>query len=373
MRILVVGTHPEVHQPSMVLFASWIADSVRVLGDVTVVQAPAAFLTAGRRKSSAAKWLAYFDQYLLLTLDLWRRHRRFDAVVVADHGNAPSAMLVPSRKLIVMVHDTIAMRQALGEVADAPRPGRGGAILQAVIRHSIRRARALLSNPGSIPSEIEGLGLGRNVYVVGCPADYSRLKGPFAASPVTPPYILNVASDGWRKRKRSLISLWSAIEARSNLKLVLAGTTDDETHQAFLGAGLKNIVVLNRVSNCTLASLYNYCEALISPSHEEGLCIPILEALCFEKHVFTTNVTPSYADFFGPAVTRINLEEPIAAAEQMIDTLGRSPNLEAVRQIKAWSEPSAFNARVVDALRKSQQANTAVAPAARARMGSNAA
>lgn len=350
MRILVVGTHPQVRQPSMSLFAQWLVEACRPLGHVELRQAPAFFLSAGRKGSAAAKWLAYVDQYLLLPLQLWTASRRFDLVVVADQGNAPSALLVPGRKLVVMVHDTIAMRQALGRIPDAPATGRSGVILQALIRRSVRRARTLLSNPGAIPGEIGHLGLGRHVSVVGCHADYSRLASPAAALPVKGPYVLNVASDGWRKRKRSLIPLWKEVQARSGLQLVLAGHTDEETLQAFPAAGAPSPVVLNDVSDGLLARLYSGCEGLISSSHEEGLCIPILEAFHFDKPVFVPDVSPSYADFFGPAVTRLDFDDPARAAERMLSALRTGSDKAAVRAVQAWAAPAAFDRRVREAL-----------------------
>ena len=351
MRILVVGTHPHVRQPSMVLFAGWLVNAVRRLGEVEMTSAPCIFLTASRRGSAASKWLAYLDQYVLLPFKLWARSRKFDLVVVADQGNAPSSLLTPRRKLMVMVHDTIAMRQALGRIPEAPRLDSSGVMLQALIRRSVRRARALLSNPGAVPDEIEQLELGRNVTVVGCPADYRRLQAPSPRSLVEGRYILNVASDGWRKRKHTLIPLWREVSTLCNLKLVLAGSTSPATYQAFLDAGLANVVVLNDISDQDLASLYKHCEALIVPSHEEGLCIPVLEALYFDKQVFTANVSPSYADFFGSAVTRLDLDLPVRAADMLLATLESSPDRMAMRRVQDWSQLSAFDERVSQALR----------------------
>ena len=349
MNILIVGTHPHVRQPSMSLFAGWLMDAARPLGKVSLITAPAAFLTAKRRGSKAAKWLAYLDQYALLPLILGWRAMRSDLVVVADQGNAPSAVLVPRRKLVVMVHDTIAMRQALGQIPEAPPTGRSGVILQAMIRRSVKRARLLLSNPGAIPGEIERLGLGERIAVVGCPADYSRLERQADTLPVHGRYILNVASDGWRKRKRALIPLWKAVQARSDLKLVLAGHTDDATHEAFLKEGVFPIV-LNDVSNETLASLYANACGLISPSLEEGLCIPVLEALHFDKPIFLPDVSPSYADFFGKATHRLPFETPDAAADTLRQGTETPPDQEATAAVQAWAALEAFQARVQAAL-----------------------
>ena len=349
MRILVVGTHPHVRQPSMTLFARWLVQAVTPLGRVDLTQAPAIFLTAARRRGRASKWLAYVDQYLLLTLRLWLMSRRYDVILVADQGNAPSAALTPRHKLAVMVHDTIAMRQALGQIVGAPATGRAGVLLQALIRRAVGRARLVLSNPGAIPGEIKRLGLAEAVHVVGCPADLTRLDSFSEARPVASPYVLNVAGDGWRKRKRDLIPLWKEVQTRGGPRLVMAGHTDDETLKAFEDAGVRIVTVLNDVGDQELATLYRHCAALISPSHEEGLCIPVLEALHFDKPVLLADLSPSYADFFGDAVIRLDFTEPAKAAKVLLCALSEPPNLAAIGSVKTWSQPAAFNRRVAEA------------------------
>ena len=334
----------------MSLFAGWLVDAARPLGDVSLIAAPAAFLSAKRKGSKAAKWLAYLDQYVVLPMVLAWRSRRFDFVIIADQGNAPSSVFVPRPKLVIMVHDTIAMRQALDEIAEAPRTGLSGRILQTLIRHSIKRARLLLSNPGAIPGEIFRLRLGTAVAVVGCPADYSRLKDHDASSPIQGQYILNVAGDGWRKRKESLVPLWSEIQRRSQLRLVMAGHTGSVTREAFNSKGVTSVIFLDDVSDATLASLYAHCEALITPSHEEGLCIPVLEALHFGKPVFAPDISPSYVDFFGGAVHRLDMSEPTAAAEEILSTLEGSRVSEKAAKVREWATPAAFESRVTDAL-----------------------
>ena len=349
MRILVVGTHPHVRQPSMTLFAQWLAEAASGLGHVTCVNAPPLFLNTVHRDKAVAKWLAYIDQYIVLTLWLWVTSRRYDIIVVADHGNAPSTLLVQRRKVVVMVHDTIAMRQALHLVPEAPPLTRTGVFLQSLIRHAVRRATALLSNPGAVPEQIGALGLGDKVFVVGCPVDERRLPHPASSPDIEAPYILNVGGDGWRKRKLSLIPLWRAVQARSNLKLVLAGQTDGSTREAFQRNGIEPII-FNQVTDAELASLYMNCAGFISSSHEEGLCIPVLEALHFKKPVFLPDVSPSYADFFGKAAIRIPFNIPETGAEYLLEGLTAETAAVAITQILEWSKRSAYDDRIRAAL-----------------------
>ncbi len=355
MRILVVGTHPLVRQPSMSLFAHWIIQAAAPMGVADLITAPACFLTEGRKAGRAAKWLAYADQYVLLTLRLWLTSCRYDLVVIADQGNAPSSILVPRRKLVIMIHDTIAMRQALGQIADAPLTEWTGKLLQRAIRIAVQRARALLSNPGVIPVEIGMLRLGRNVFVVGCPVENDRFKFTGCSPVIKPPYMLNVAGGGWRKRKDALIPLWKEVEKRSAIKLVLAGQTDLRTREAFRAAGIYSVVFMDDVSDLTLTNLYTHCAGFISPSHEEGLCIPVLEAIHFNKHVFAPDISPSYVDFFQESVARIDFASPDLAAEQIVRTLQMPVGLRNLRELRLWSSLEAFQVRVREALIKAYE------------------
>ena len=355
MRILVVGTHPLVRQPSMSLFAHWLIQAVGPIGVADLITAPAHFLTEERKGNPAAKWLAYIDQYVLLTLRLWLTSHSYDLIIIADQGNAPSSVLVPGSKLVVMIHDTIAMRQALGQVAEAPLTKWTGKLLQKVIRLTVQRAGVLLSNPGAIPGEIERLGLGRHVFVVGCPFESDRFQPTVRSPVVEPPYLLNVAGGGWRKRKDALIPLWNEVEKRSTVKLVLAGQTDHNTREAFRTAGIRSVVFMDDVSDSTLTDLYTHCAGFISPSLEEGLCIPILEAMHFSKHIFAPDKSPSYVDFFEEAVARIDFSSPDLAADKIIRTLPLPVDLKKLHELRLWSSLGAFQDRVRTALTKAYE------------------
>ena len=329
----------------MNLFATWIAEALSPLAEVRMVAAPPVFLNRRTQARAWAKWMAYLDQYVLLTLRLGILSHSYDLVLVADHGNAPSTLLTPASRLAVMVHDTIAMRQALGRIPEAPRTSLSGRVLQAAIRRAIARARLVMSNPGCIPGEIRALGLAEAPVPVGCPIDRRRLDHPPGNAAPERRYVLNVASDGWRKRKTDLIPLWLEVQKREALTLVLAGHTTPDTLRRFTDAGVRDVLVMNDVDEITLADLYRGCQALITVSHEEGLCIPVIEALSFGKLVFAPDISPSYVDVFGAMVNRFR-GSPEDAAKSLLAAIACGSRPDAAATLLDWFSRARFYERV---------------------------
>lgn len=320
LRILVVGTHNHVRQPSMSQFADWFAGALEPVARVTRTKAPSIVLRTGGGQGGLAKWLAYVDQYVLLTLWLAVRHWGHDLVLVADHSNAPAALLVPRGKLVIMVHDTIAIRQARGEIAGAPPVGATGRILQKLVLKGIRRASLLLTNPGPVDPELTALGVNAPRVMVGCPVDPKRLgEASTPADAPQGPFILNVSGDGWRKRKPDMLRLWAAAPDDTTLPtLVLVGFANETTRAELARLDIPGRVRIHtNVSNGELAWFYANCEALIVAGHEEGFCIPVAEASHFGKAVFGPASAPLYPMIFGEAVIPIDLDDPVRGEGQL--------------------------------------------------------
>lgn len=333
-------------------FALWFEDALRPLGLVRRTKAPSLFHRKGGGTGAGLdKYLSYIDQYVVLTLWLAFRQFAYDLVVVADHSNAPSALLVSRSKLIVMVHDTIAIRQARGEIVGAPPVGLTGRILQRFVLSGIRRAALLLMNPGPVDPELTALGVSAPRAMVGCPVDPNRLGQAVAPADLPPqPYILNVSSDGWRKRKVDLLRLWRAAPDDHSLPtLILVGFTNATTRAELDRLDMPNRVkTYTNVSNGELAWFYDHCEALIVAGHEEGFCIPVAEASHFGKAVFGPRAAPIYPMIFGDAVTLIDLDQPERGAAELAERLsaGTAVNADlAAATARKWSLDM-FNERV---------------------------
>lgn len=307
----------------MTQFAGWFEQALGTIAEVDSIRAPALFRRSSGAMGGLAKWLAYLDQYVVLTLRLAFRHRDYDLVLIADHANAPSAMLTPRSKCVVMVHDTLAIQQARGQLAGAPPVGRGGRLLQTLILAGIRRASLLLINPGPVDAELTALGVSSPRVMVGCPADPERLDVAEApANAPRPGFLLNVGSDGWRKRKADLLKLWRARSGQGLPDLVLVGHTDGATRDQVTALDLTDRVILYpSVSNAELGWFYRNCAALVVSGHYEGFCIPVAEASYFDKPVFGPQAAAIYPKIFGEAVSLIDMATPETGAAQLSERI----------------------------------------------------
>lgn len=322
MNILVVGVHRYRNQPSMALFGAWMAKSLGSRGRVRAVSAPALFLNRWTRRWPGAKWLFYVDQFVLLPLLLAATHRRYDRVAVVDHSNAFSTVLVPRRKLAAMVHDMVGVRLALEEVPGGPPVGASGRLMQRMVLAGLRRMQRLAVSADKVSRELARFHVDVPTCAVGCTLDPARV-----AISRTPhrlqerlagrPYVLNVATDDWRKRKPFLVETWSALkQARPDAPLlVLAGYTRPET-LALAGAAGAAVIAAEELGDAELVWLYRHCEATVVASTEEGFCIPILESLHFGKPVLGVR-DAAYVEIFGDAILPFEVGDPVAAAARI--------------------------------------------------------
>lgn len=319
MKILVVGTHCYRNQPSMFLFADWVVKSLSERAHVRSRAAPALFLNALTRRSRLAKWLFYVDQFLVLPVLLAFSSRHYDRVIVADHSNSFSTLLVPSRKVAAMVHDMVGVRLALNGIPGAPPAGASGRVMQRLVLAGLRRMRWLAVSSNKVARELVAFGVTAPAVPVGCTLDLQRLATSREPSKVAAeiggrPFVLNVATDDWRKRKPFLVRTWTALNAANVAApiLVLAGYTQDETVALAEQAG-GAVIVADEINDAELVWLYQHCVATIAGSTEEGFCIPILESLYFNKPVLGVRGA-AYVEIFGDAIMPFDIDEPERAA-----------------------------------------------------------
>jgi hypothetical protein len=324
MKVLIVGPHEMQQQKSMTLYAQWLATALAGFSEVDLERAPSIFLRELTSSWSLRKYLFYLDQFIILPLLLFFRQFSYDAIIIADHSNAPSSFFIARRKLLIMVHDSIAIRGAFGELQDYEVIGPLGVLLQKLIVIGLRRASWILANPGPLERELRDLGISAPITTLGCPLDAER----FDRAPAKPPhgankfgnYALYVGSDNTRKRKSLLVDIWSSdLMLGSDLTLVMAGSTSRDNKDRFY-LRTPRVVCIDHVSDSELRWLYENCSCLITASAFEGFCIPILEAVFFDRCVITPARIPFYTQVFGTSVCPV-LEFDGRDARRILDTL----------------------------------------------------
>ena len=123
---LVFLAHPEyLGLRSQAHFVRMLATACQARGHNVQVRQPKGALQQRARGTAAAKWAGYVDQYLLFPREL-RRLALADAAdtlyVFCDQALGPWVPAVAHRPHVVHCHDLLALRSALGEVAENRLP-----------------------------------------------------------------------------------------------------------------------------------------------------------------------------------------------------------------------------------------------------------
>jgi len=329
-RILLVGSYAPDRQFSMLHYTSWLAAALRRQGLQVDLAAPSARL--GRfasRQGAARKWLGFIDKFLLFSAELRLRASRYDLIHIADHSNAPYALVLGSRPLSVTCHDLIPIKVLSGEI-DGQRLPSTGAYLQRLIRFALHR----IANVAFVSETTRG--------------DFVRLIGPPSGTdevipnpvigfgdmdkhralqllqqanlPVDRPFLLHVGSNLWYKNRAGAVELFGLLrdhpEWAPSLRdsmLVCVGPPLSDDARRIASNWQRNLIVVSEASNELIEALYMRAEALLYPSIEEGFGWPIIEAQACGCPVITTDKEPMRS-IAGPAALLIDPAQPEQAA-----------------------------------------------------------
>jgi glycosyltransferase involved in cell wall biosynthesis len=172
-----------------------------------------------------------------------------------------------------------------------------------------RRTAVAFCGPGITPSHEE--------------TDYARQFVPF---------VLYVGSHAPHKNVIRLIHSFARTRAEPNLKLVLVGSgSGEQLRRVALTVATnrlsRRVVLLNRVSEAQLSSLYQHCRLLACPSLYEGFGLPVLEAMLHGAPVACSS-TSSLSEVAGGAAV---LFDPLSVQDMTdkLQTLLDSPSLAA--------------------------------------------
>jgi glycosyltransferase involved in cell wall biosynthesis len=172
-----------------------------------------------------------------------------------------------------------------------------------------RRATVGFCGPGITPSNEE--------------ADYARRFVPF---------VLYVGSHAPHKNVIRLIHSFARVRAARDLKLVLVGSGSEEqlqrVAQTLRGDNLQSrAIILSRVSDAQLSSLYQHCRLLACPSLYEGFGLPVLEAMQHGAPVACSS-SSSLPEIAGDAAV---LFDPLSVQDiaDKLQTLLDNPDLAA--------------------------------------------
>ncbi len=338
LRILLIANFKPDEQESMQRFCELMSRGLANEGEtVGTLAAEPFFVRLVRGTGSLHKWLGYLDKFVVFPLVLARHAKDWDVVHICDHSNGMYTRFLGGRPNVVTCHDLMAVRSALGEVAENPT-GWSGRLLQASILRGLRRAQVVACASEQTRRDVLRVAARRREVT---PCVLNGLNYPYTPMDrgdatgridgllpdASRPFLLHVGGNQWYKNRSGVLEIFAGIRSRKEsrmLRMVMVGkpfTTEMRTFIQSRGLG-GDVVELTALPNEDLRALYSLAEGLLFPSLEEGFGWPILEAQACGCPVFTSNRPPmtevggNAAVYFDPSDCRAAVEAVVLGLER---------------------------------------------------------
>lgn len=284
-RVYVLGSH-ERSGFSMRRYTELLQVTYARIGFNVRFLRPPHYLSSRFERREAVKIATYFENLILFPIIIAMRVRRPALVHVADHSDAPWLFALPRGSATVTCHDLLAVRAALGEIADW-KTRLSGRIYQSLILAGLRRAGTLVAVSQTTAVDAQRLAPDVRVQLIRNPLadvflDYAHTP-PELCQPGRP-YVLVVSSSGWRKQRERSVIAWQLLRtAGSDLDLYIVGPPLTAREAASFPDGLqdtlmRNILLFTSVTDQELLALYRGADCILQLSLYEGFGWPIIEA-----------------------------------------------------------------------------------------------
>lgn len=312
---LVFYSHPTfLGLRSQAHFARMLVEQCRTRGHTVALRQPSATVRARVRSGPLAKWAGYVDQYLLFPRAMREQMRhdpRDTLYVFCDQALGPWVPHAASRPHVVHCHDLLALRSALGDIAENPTSATGR-VYQRFIRWGFRHARHFISIShksradlhhfgGVEPHTSEVVYNGLNHPYQPLPIEAARQRLRDAKLPVDERRcVLHVGGGQWYKNSAGVVHLYARYAEAvlrgggRPLPLWLVSPPPGTATESALASLPRDAEVrfFRGLDADTLEALYSYAEVLLFPSLEEGFGWPIIEAMACGCPVITTGEAP---------------------------------------------------------------------------------
>lgn len=330
VRVLLIGNYENLRSQSMQRFAEMLRAGLMAAGhEVRLVRPPVWLGRICRNEKGLGKWIGYIDRFLLYPSLLRRQIRWADVAHICDQANAVYVTSVSGKPHLVTCHDMLAIRAALGDIAEAS-VGASGRIYQRWILRSLRKAQAIATVSAQTGEELRrvaGVAPHRVAIVM------NALNYPYRPMPVAEAethlsalglsdasrFFLHVGGNQWYKNRSGVLRLFAELAKLPGFRghrLVMVGKPwTEEVRQLAANLNLHDRALERaEVSNEQLRALYSSAEALLFPSLQEGFGWPIAEAQACGCPVVTTSGRPM-TDVGGSAAIYIDPTNPADAAQ----------------------------------------------------------
>ncbi|MFZ2276146.1 MAG: glycosyltransferase [Prosthecobacter sp.] len=352
LHLLLTGTYAPDGLRSMKRYVDLVESVTQTFADsVERVDPPVVLGGRSWMPAHVQKVLGFADKYVFFPLFL-RGHASYQAmkgiqcvIHVTDQGLGPLIPWLAGFRVIVTVHDLIAVRAAIGDIPSISRAGwwRGG--FQRYIFWALRFPSTLVCVSEKTRQDCERLvGHEHRFHVVLNPLDPEFDTQVEAAAPPNLPvnFLLHVGNGLWYKNRVGVLRIYAALIQRMSLaampEMVMMGDPATEIERqlvAELGIG-DRVIWLARPPTSWIVAAYDRAQALIFPSLEEGFGWPVLEAMSRGCLVFTSN-QPPLTEVGGDVIEYIDPENCESAAAMIADCL---------RKDETWRQQQSLKGRL---------------------------
>lgn len=266
------------------------------------------------------RWARYLFQYGVYPL-LGRFHQG-EVNHILDHAYGHLAWSLDSRRVVVTVHDTIALETRRGFVRRCNLSGIRRAAHVICDSEATQRKFLQLSGYPSERTTVIYLGVGREFF-----SDSTR--NPFDRLGIPPDrYILHIGHTMAYKNIPGLLRIFSILtrEMGLDLRLLRVGgpfSPEQERLARELGVDTR-ILHLGYLAPDKLPDLYRCAELLLFPSLDEGFGFPLLEAMASGLPVVCSN-RGSLPEIAGEAALLADPADEPAMAQRVRDLLQNGP------------------------------------------------
>jgi glycosyltransferase involved in cell wall biosynthesis len=308
MNILLVGDYLPSRQYSMQLFVEIVHKGLRDAGLQVRVAHPLPFF--GRiwpYQDGFGKWIGYIDKFLLFPVYLSKIVKWADIIHICDHANSVYIPFLKGKPHVITCHDMIAIRSALGEIAEVQTSITGKVYQRWILRSLCKASKIVCVSQNTANDLIKITGLPRcriSIASMSLNYDYRPMEPNQAHSRLHRlgldpdiPFFLHVGGNSWYKNREGVLRIFRYVKKMDGYKsyrMVMVGNPFTAEQKSLI-AELKisaHVLVITDVSCEDLRALYSMAKALVFPSLYEGFGWPIIEAQACGCPVFTTDRNP---------------------------------------------------------------------------------
>ncbi len=308
MKILLVGNYINDRQISINRFISLIEKGLNKIGhEVCRIQITPVL---GKFKPSVrgwGKWLGYMDKFLIFPFQLRQYIDWADIVCICDQGFSYYTGYLRNKTHLVICHDLLAIRSALGEIPENPTSWTGRQY-QSLIFKGLKQAQYIACSSEATYADVLRLtqiNPNRVTVIEDCLSEqYEQMATEEALTRVSKfninlnsPLLIHVGGDQWYKNRLGLLTIFNYLRSQpdmGNIQLAMIGKPlSQEMHQFITINNLqKHVIEIVTPSDDDLRAFYSIATALIFPSLKEGFGVPVIEAQVCGCPVFTSNRSP---------------------------------------------------------------------------------